>query len=298
MVTLDSIAMVVQAGLAVPRRSPAPRRSSSSCWRRSPRSPLPRTTRPPAQPSPTSSVRSTSPQPTASRRRSRTSPSSSVPRSAPACCCSAPRRSSSPSTPPPSVSRRWWSAASEPAAGPGDATEGGTLGPLQQMGVGIRAFLSSSTVVVLAGFSIVASFLYGTDTVLFVVLSKQQLGTGSAGYGYLLAALGVGGLVRGAVHEPHRGDAPAGHDHRRRHVRVRAADRAARGGPLTGHRVRHRGGARRWHPRRRRARHHRAAAHCQRRRRRTRLRRVLRARARRRSRSARCSCPSCSRRSG
>jgi MFS family permease len=78
---------------------------------------------------------------------------------------------------------------------PGDATQGGTLGPLQQMGVGIRAFFSSSTVVVLAGFSIVASFLYGTDTVLFVVLSKQQLGTGSQGYGYLLAALGVGGLV-------------------------------------------------------------------------------------------------------
>jgi len=78
---------------------------------------------------------------------------------------------------------------------PGDATEGGTLGPLQQMAVGIRAFFSSSTVVVLAGFSIVASFLYGTDTVLFVVLSKQQLGTGSQGYGYLLAALGVGGLV-------------------------------------------------------------------------------------------------------
>ena len=78
---------------------------------------------------------------------------------------------------------------------PGDATEGGTLGPIQQMGVGIRAFFSSSTVVVLAGFSIVASFLYGTDTVLFVVLSKQQLGTGSEGYGYLLAALGVGGLV-------------------------------------------------------------------------------------------------------
>ena len=78
---------------------------------------------------------------------------------------------------------------------PGDITEGGTLGPLQQMGVGIRAFFSSSTVVVLAGFSIVASFLYGTDTVLFVVLSKQQLGTGSQGYGYLLAALGVGGLV-------------------------------------------------------------------------------------------------------
>ncbi|HWF56853.1 MAG TPA: MFS transporter [Candidatus Dormibacteraeota bacterium] len=78
---------------------------------------------------------------------------------------------------------------------PADVTEGGRLGPLQQMGVGIRAFFSSSTVVVLAGFSIVASFMYGTDTVLFIVLSKQQLGTGSQGYGYLLAALGVGGLI-------------------------------------------------------------------------------------------------------
>jgi MFS family permease len=47
----------------------------------------------------------------------------------------------------------------------------------------------------LAGFSILASFVYGTDTVLFVVISKQQLGTGSTGYGYLLAALGVGGIL-------------------------------------------------------------------------------------------------------
>jgi len=50
----------------------------------------------------------------------------------------------------------------------------------------------------LAGFSILASFVYGTDTVLFVVISRDQLGTGSAGYGYLLAALGVGGIVMAA----------------------------------------------------------------------------------------------------
>ncbi len=47
----------------------------------------------------------------------------------------------------------------------------------------------------LAGFSILASFVYGTDTVLFVVISRDQLGTGSTGYGYLLAGLGIGGIL-------------------------------------------------------------------------------------------------------
>ena len=78
---------------------------------------------------------------------------------------------------------------------PSDITEGGAAGPLKQMAVGIRAFVSSPKVTLLAGFSILASFVYGTDTVLFVVVSKNQLGTGSTGYGYLLAALGVGGIV-------------------------------------------------------------------------------------------------------
>jgi MFS family permease len=76
-----------------------------------------------------------------------------------------------------------------------DVTEGGTAGPFKQMAAGIKAFAESSTVTLLAGFSILATFVYGTDTVLFVVLSKQQLGTGTAGYGYLLAALGVGGIL-------------------------------------------------------------------------------------------------------
>ncbi|MGA7988444.1 MAG: MFS transporter [Candidatus Dormiibacterota bacterium] len=78
---------------------------------------------------------------------------------------------------------------------PVDISEGGTVGPLQQMGAGFKAFIESPTVMLLAGFSILASFVYGTDTVLFVVISKQQLGTGSTGYGYLLAALGVGGIL-------------------------------------------------------------------------------------------------------
>ncbi|MBV9099743.1 MAG: MFS transporter [Candidatus Dormibacteraeota bacterium] len=78
---------------------------------------------------------------------------------------------------------------------PGDITEGGTAGPFRQMAAGFRAFVSSPTVMLLAGFSILASFVYGTDTVLFVVVSKNLLGTGATGYGYLLAALGVGGIL-------------------------------------------------------------------------------------------------------
>jgi MFS family permease len=81
---------------------------------------------------------------------------------------------------------------------PADITKGGTVGPLKQMAGGLAAFFESPTVMLLAGFSILASFVYGTDTVLFVVISRDQLGTGSAGYGYLLAALGVGGIVMAA----------------------------------------------------------------------------------------------------
>ena len=81
---------------------------------------------------------------------------------------------------------------------PADISKGGTVGPLKQMAGGLAAFFESPTVMLLAGFSILASFVYGTDTVLFVVISRDQLGTGSAGYGYLLAALGVGGIVMAA----------------------------------------------------------------------------------------------------
>ena len=55
-----------------------------------------------------------------------------------------------------------------------DITEGGAAGPLKQMAAGIRAFVSSPPVTLLAGFSILASFVYGTDTVLFVVVSRTN----------------------------------------------------------------------------------------------------------------------------
>jgi CRP-like cAMP-binding protein len=52
---------------------------------------------------------------------------------------------------------------------------------------------------VLVSFSVLASFVYGTDTVLFIYISKLQLGTGATGFGYLMAALGVGGILAALI---------------------------------------------------------------------------------------------------
>ena len=78
---------------------------------------------------------------------------------------------------------------------PVDVSEGGEAGPLKQMTVGIKAIGTSATAAVLVAYSIAATFVFGTDTVLFVLLSRDVLGTGAEGYGYLLAGLGVGGLL-------------------------------------------------------------------------------------------------------
>jgi len=82
---------------------------------------------------------------------------------------------------------------------PSDVTEGGSAGPLRQVADGFRAVMSSPTARIFVGFSVLASFVYGTDTVLFVPISNLQLGTGANGYGYLLAGLGVGGVAGAAV---------------------------------------------------------------------------------------------------
>jgi MFS family permease len=82
---------------------------------------------------------------------------------------------------------------------PVDVTDGGTAGPLRQMLVGVRAIGSSATAAILVVYSLLASFVYGVDTVQFVVLSEQQLGTGASGYGYLLAGLGTGGVAAAAL---------------------------------------------------------------------------------------------------
>jgi len=78
---------------------------------------------------------------------------------------------------------------------PVDVTEAGTAGPLKQMLVGFRAIAASATAATLVAYSVIASFVYGVDTVQFVVLSEERLGTGADGFGYLLAGLGVGGIA-------------------------------------------------------------------------------------------------------
>jgi CRP-like cAMP-binding protein len=83
---------------------------------------------------------------------------------------------------------------------PVDVTEGGELGAFRQMLVGATSITSSATAAVLVAYSGVATFVFGVDTVLLVVLSRDVLGTGAEGYGYLLAGLGTGGvLAAGAV---------------------------------------------------------------------------------------------------
>jgi MFS family permease len=78
---------------------------------------------------------------------------------------------------------------------PADVTEGGSASFIEQLSVGFKAIGTSSTAAVLVAFSVLASFFYGTDTVLFAVLSEGPLGTGAKGFGYLLAGLGVGGIL-------------------------------------------------------------------------------------------------------
>ncbi|MEO6857482.1 MAG: MFS transporter [Solirubrobacteraceae bacterium] len=83
---------------------------------------------------------------------------------------------------------------------PVDVTEGGKVGPLSQMLVGVRTIAALPAARTLVAYSVLVSFVYGTDTVLFVGVSAHRLGTGSEGFGYLLAGLGLGGvLAAGAV---------------------------------------------------------------------------------------------------
>ncbi len=85
---------------------------------------------------------------------------------------------------------------------PVDVTEGGAAGPLAQMLVGARTILALSAARTLVAYSVLVSFVYGTDTVLFIGVSEHRLGTGPQGFGYLLAGLGVGGvLAAGAVNK-------------------------------------------------------------------------------------------------
>ena len=78
---------------------------------------------------------------------------------------------------------------------PSDVTDDGESGIIRQITIGFQAVVSSTTVAIFVAFSVLASFVYGTDTVLFIPIAKVQLHSGSSGYGYLLAGLGAGGVL-------------------------------------------------------------------------------------------------------
>lgn len=78
---------------------------------------------------------------------------------------------------------------------PTDVTEGGGAGILAQMMVGVRAITASTSATVLVGFSVLATLVYGIDTVLFIVLAEQRFGAGEGAVGYFLTGLGVGGVL-------------------------------------------------------------------------------------------------------
>jgi MFS family permease len=78
---------------------------------------------------------------------------------------------------------------------PVDVTERGTAGPLAQMAVGVQTIMSLRAARTLVAFCALVSFVYGTDTVLLVAASEHRLGTGAEGFGYLLAGLGIGGVL-------------------------------------------------------------------------------------------------------
>ena len=78
---------------------------------------------------------------------------------------------------------------------PVDVSEAGEAGPLAQMLVGVRAIVDTPAARVPVALCALVSFIYGTDTVLFIGISDQRLGTGADGFGYLLAAVGLGGVA-------------------------------------------------------------------------------------------------------
>jgi predicted MFS family arabinose efflux permease len=67
-----------------------------------------------------------------------------------------------------------------------------------ELATGWRALREHPDALPLVGIEIVASAIYGASTVLFVLLAVR-LGLGASGYGYLLSALGAGGILAAGV---------------------------------------------------------------------------------------------------
>ena len=60
---------------------------------------------------------------------------------------------------------------------------------------GVREISRSAGARILAAFLLAVAFVYGAQTVALVLVSDERLGTEARGYGYLLGALGAGGVI-------------------------------------------------------------------------------------------------------
>ncbi len=168
---------------------------------------------------------------------------------------------------------------------------------------GFRAATQSAGARVMVAFLLGVAFIYGAQTVALVLASDERFGTGPEGYGYLLGALGAGGVIAAPITNRLAAARRVG-SHPPRGARAHGPPaRAARPGELPGGGHRAHGGLGRGRHCGRRARHHSAAARGVRRRAGTGLRSPrLRRRARdpRRildrlaSRRARSGCRGCS----
>src|SRR5204863_5086351 len=69
---------------------------------------------------------------------------------------------------------------------------------LRELRDGARALLEQPMTMRLVGADIVCSAIYGAETVLLLLLSRD-LGLGDHGYGYLLAACGLGGVLGAGI---------------------------------------------------------------------------------------------------
>jgi MFS family permease len=67
-------------------------------------------------------------------------------------------------------------------------------GVLRELRAGVAALRGNAVAARLVGADIMCSLVYGAQTVLLLLLGRK-LGYGDAGYGYLLAGCGIGGLV-------------------------------------------------------------------------------------------------------
>jgi predicted MFS family arabinose efflux permease len=80
---------------------------------------------------------------------------------------------------------------------PGAASEA-QPGLRQELKAGWEALLGYSDAIAIVGANIISSAVYGALTVVFVILG-HRLGAGAAGYGYLLAAMGAGGVLSAGI---------------------------------------------------------------------------------------------------